>query len=321
MTATVAPAAFGTLKRLDVRSIWPKEAYDFTPWLAEHLDALGDALGLELELHETEAACGDFSLDILARDLNRDRLVVIENQLTATNHDHLGKLMTYAAGYDAGTVVWVAPEFREEHRQALDWLNQRSDGETNFFGVVIEALQIDASLPAYNFRLVATPNEWRKEKVSGGGSGGKTNSKGTAYQEFFQLLIDELREKHKFTAARKGQPQSWYSFASGTSGVAYSASFAQGGKIRAEVYIDLGDKEQNKALYDALYEQQGGFEQALGEPLAWERLDAKRASRIALYRPGGIGDPPEELAKIRTWVVDRLLKLKQVFGPALAAKP
>ncbi|HEY9468258.1 MAG TPA: DUF4268 domain-containing protein [Propionibacteriaceae bacterium] len=312
MTSIGSPLQFGSLKRLDPKTLWPKEAYDFTPWLAQNLEALGEALSVELELDETEAACGDFSLDILARDLNRDHIVVIENQLTPTDHDHLGKLITYAAGYDAGSAVWVAPEFREEHREALDWLNRRSDSETNFFGVVVEALQIDSSLPAYNFRPVAMPNEWRKTKVGGAAP----SSKAAAYQEFFQQLIDELREK-KFTGARIGQPQNWYSFASGVSGVTYTATFAQHGRVRAEYYISGGDSAANKAQFDALENHRTELEEKFGEPLTWERLNDRIASRISVSRPGSIDDSGEELAEVREWLVGRLFALKDVFGPTL----
>ena len=312
MTSIGSPLQFGSLKRLDPRTLWPKEAYDFTPWLAQNLESLSEALGMELELDDTEAACGDFSLDILARDLNRDHVVVIENQLTPTDHDHLGKLITYAAGYDAGSAVWIAPEFRDEHREALDWLNRRSDSETNFFGVVVEALQIDSSLPAYNFRPVAMPNEWRKTKVGGAAP----STKAAAYQEFFQQLIDELREKN-FTGAKVGQPQNWYSFASGVSGVTYTATFAQHGRVRAEFYISGGDSAANKAQFDALEKQRTVLEERFGEPLTWERLNDRIASRISVSRPGSIDDSAEELAEVREWLVARLIRMKEVFGPTL----
>ena len=306
------------IERVDPREVWPNEASDFTPWLEDNISALGEALGMELEIQSREAPVGAFSLDLLAHDLGRDRPVIIENQLTVTNHDHLGKLLTYAAGYDAGAVIWLAKEIREEHRQALDWLNQRTDENTEFFGVVVEVLKIDNSRPAANFKLVAFPNEWRKSTVGSSGRGSGTSVRMEAYRAFFQSLIDDLRENHRFTGARKGQPQSWYFFSSGFAGISYRASFALGGRARVEVYIDRGDSSLNKSLFDELASGKESIEAELGSPLEWERLDNRRASRVTIDRPGTIDDDSETLEEIRAWMIEHLLKFRKVFGPELA---
>ena len=146
-------ADLGVIERVDLREVWPDEAQDFTPWLAENLDKLGEALGLDLEFQGREVSVGPFFLDILAHDVGNDRRVVIENQLDKTDYDHLGKLLTYAAGYDAGVVVWLTGDFRDEHRAALDWLNQRTEESLEFYGVEIGAVKIGNSAPAPLFRL------------------------------------------------------------------------------------------------------------------------------------------------------------------------
>jgi hypothetical protein len=306
---------FGVLKRVDLRLLWPNEALDFTPWLAQNITALGEALGLDLELKAQESAVGQFSLDLLAHDLGSDRVVIIENQIEQTNHDHLGKLVTYAAGHDAAVVVWIASMFREEHRQAIDWLNQRTDTHTEFFGVVIEAVQIDESRPAYNFRLVAFPNDWRKSKV--GSTTAKVSTRAQAYFAFFQNLIDRLRTEHSFTKATKGQFQSWYTFSSGTNGLVYGVSFSTKSRVRVEAYIDREDYDWNKALFDALYEQRSEIDTGLSGfgQVEWERLDSRRACRIAIYRQGSVEDPPEVLEEITNWAIPALLQFKKVIGP------
>lgn len=302
---------FGKLKKLNLREIWKNEAREFTPWLARNISELGEALGMELELTQQEADVGDFSLDLLATDVGRNKTVIIENQITSTDHNHLGKLLTYASGFDASVIIWIAETIREEHRQALDWLNQRTDSETEFFGVIIEILQIDESKPAFNFNPIVFPNEWQKSKKRPGE--GQVSEKMEAYRAYFQEAIDELREKYKFSNARKAQPQSWYAFASGYTGIIYGMSFALGNRVRVDLYIDQGNAEKNKSLFDSIYEDREFIESKFGEKLEWERLDEKQASRIAIYRDGSIEDDQEKLKEIREWSIQKLLKLKEVF--------
>ena len=262
------------IERVDLREAWPNEARDFTPWLAENIVELGEALGMDLELQQTEAAVGGYSLDVLATDLNQNRPVIIENQLEQTNHDHLGKLLTYAAGYDAKVIVWLTREFRDEHRQTLDWLNRRTDKETEFFGVVLELLKIDGSRPAPQFRAVVTPNDWRKEAAAKArGDTPVASARGERYREFFQPLIDTLRERHKFTNVRKAQPQNWYSFSAGYGQrITYGANFTGQKQARVEVYIDNGDGDRNIRLLEDLELHREAIESALGETLSWQRF-------------------------------------------------
>ena len=306
----------GRIVMVDLRRAWSHEANDFTPWLAEHISELGDALGLELEVQSEEAPVGTFSLDLLARDTGTNRTVIIENQLEPTNHDHLGKLLTYAGGYDANVIVWVAREFRDEHRQALDWLNQRTDEDTEFFGVTLEVWTIDGSRPAPHFNTIAAPNEWRREAIRSVRAG-KTSDRNRRYGRFFQELIDSLRERG-FTNARKGLPQNWYLFSAGhAQRVQFGATFTQGEKARVEVYVDNTDKDWNKMLFDQLMEQKESIESELSESLEWARLDHRRASRIAILRQGSIDDDQETLDEIANWMIGKLLAFKRVFGPKL----
>ena len=303
------------IQNVDLREVWPNEAADFTPWLAENISKLGEVLGLELELRATEVPVGPYFLDLLAHDLGSDRPVIIENQLETTNHDHLGKLLTYASGYDAHVAVWIAKEFRDEHRQALDWLNQRSDENTEFFGVVIEVWKIDDSRPAPHFKLVATPNDWRKGKVTSKQEGA-TSKRGEACRVFNQGLIDRLVKEHKFAETTNKPAQRWCYFDSGFSGIRYGSNFyIQEKEAKVELYL-TGDKDRNEMLFDKLREDQEAIESELHEQLEWKTYKGK-SFLMAVTRPGTITDSEETLKEIQDWMIEKLLKFKEVFGPRL----
>ncbi len=316
----------GAIERVDLREVWPREDQDFTPWLADNLDKLGEALGLDLELQSAEAAVGPFSLDVLAHDRGSDQPVIIENQLEATNHTHLGQLLTYAAGYDAYTVVWLARGFQEEHRQALDWLNQRTDENTQFFGVVVEAWKIDNSRPAPHFRLVAMPNDWQKRMASvQRDRRTKANTEITRRnREFFQRLDLALLEEHGLTPGGNHPHWRWQRFRPDSpwrSHVYYGASDESlgqfEGKIWVQLYINYPDTVRNKQMFDQLEQRKEQIEAELSERLEWLRQDNLKASRILAVREGSFEDAPETLTELQGWATDRLLAFKRVFTPHL----
>ncbi|MYC35693.1 MAG: DUF4268 domain-containing protein [Chloroflexi bacterium] len=301
------------IERVDLREAWPNEARDFTPWLAENIAELGEALGIDLELQQTEAAVGGYSLDVLATDLNQNRQVIIENQLETTDHDHLGKLLTYAAGYDASVVVWLTKEFREEHRQALDWINQRTGEDTHFFGVVVELWKIGNSLPAPHFRLAAAPNDWRKKTISRVRSEvGALTEKEERHQGFFRLLYDALGEQN-FALPRNRPSYSAYLQAH-IGRVYFGAHFTSQKEARVFCYLN-GDVDWNRQLLTNLELYKEKIHSEL-ESLNWQQLP--KTYRISLARPGSIDDNPDTLTEIRDWMTQNLIKFKQVFDPLLA---
>ncbi len=301
---------FGTLEEVDIREIWPTEDGHFTPWLRDNLDQLGAVLGLDLEAEETEAAVGRFALDLLARDVARGTSVAIENQYGTSDHDHFGKLLTYAAGYDAGVAIWVAQVFTDEHRSALEWMNRRSSSDLNLYGVVVRVVRIDDSRPVPVFDTVVAPIDFgrRQPQLSG---------RRPAYQAFFQQLIDQLREEHRFTTARKGQPNNWYSFGSGVSGFLYTASFTRGHNARVELYVDAGSQEQNKSILASLRAAESEIAEALGATPEWDDIADARACRVYVERPGTIDVSAADLDAIRAWMIGFLLKFRAAFGTRL----
>lgn len=314
----MAPAdRVAKLEKVDPTTVWNSEPYEFTPWLVDHLDELGEVLGIDLEFIDREAPVGEFSADIVARDLNQGRIVVIENQLTGSDHGHLGKLLTYAGGLGAGVVVWVCRELRDEHRQALDWLNSRSDEATGFFGVVLEVVRIDQSRPAVNFKLAAFPNTWSREAKQRVAKSENTSERSVAYQAFFQGLIDELRTAHSFTNARVALPQNWYSFSSGHRDIKYLASFSKNDRFHVALYIDSGDGDLNMRIFKAFEKDRQIIESRLGLMPEWEPLENRRACRIALYRDNSAIDSVNA-SELRGWAVANLLTLRAVFAPLMA---
>lgn len=303
---------FGTLTAVNLRQLWPHEERDFTPWLCENLEALSSVLGLDMEFIGREVDVGGFSLDVFARETGSGRYIIIENQFGQSDHDHLGKLITYAGGKQAAVLVWIAEKIRDEHRQALEWLNEHSDDSTLIFGIELAAFRIDDSKPVYQFRPVVQPNDWAKESRSVK-SNGEISELKKNYQIFFQNLIDELREKHRFTNAKVGQHQSWYYFSSGYRGVKFSCWFGSGKKVTAEVYLDGGSKEENKRRFDALAQFQDQIQDSFGNDLIWERLDDKQASRICIKKDGSISDDEQTLVRHHEWIIKQLLQLKKVW--------
>lgn len=301
----------GRIENLSLNTLWPGEATHFTPWLAENLHVLGEKLGMDLQLESTEVSAGDFSADIVARDLSTNKTVIIENQFGSTDHRHLGQLITYASVLGAGAVVWIAETIRTEHKSAVDFLNQHLKESLSLYAVEASAIRIDQSKPAFVLTVLSLPSEVKTVSSDGAQTVSETQEK---YRSFFQGLIDELREKHRFTNARNGQPQNWYTFASENSKVyTFSTSFARGGKVRVELYVDTGDKAKNEQLFDSLLLRKTEVETELGSPLSWERLDNRRACRIAIYRDGAIETDTETLAEIREWCIGRLIEFRRVL--------
>lgn len=303
----------GTFKKVDIKEIWPTEDKNFTPWLFqnENMALLSEALGLELESQQQEARVGTFRLDVLASEAGQDHSVAIENQFGPTDHRHLGQLITYAAGYDAKVVVWIAERFREEHRAALDMLNNTGT-DTKFFGVRIEAWTIDDSLPAPRFDVVAAPNIWVKKART---------PRDNQYMGFFQPLVDTLRNDHNFTIRTNATGNSAESFSASHPGLSYKSSFIapRGSRHRVELFIERGDKALNEETFDKLRAQRQDIEFALDKSHTWDwqQTTEGRACRIAIVGEGGIDDEAMH-DEIRKWMIDHLLKFREVFGPRLA---
>jgi uncharacterized protein DUF4268 len=304
----------GRLEEVDVRAIWEHEARDFTPWLLEHEDHLAETLGVDLELEQSEHPVGGFSLDLIGRDLTNDCVLMVENQLERTDHNHLGQILTYAAGTDASSIVWIATSFREEHRQAMDWLNEQTREDVRLFGIEIQAVRIGSSLAAPLFKLVAKPNSWQQQVRSVTRSG-KIGTKALAYQAFWAKYLERLRNEHPdWSSARTPPSQNWFDFRSPVRGTRMNVSFAQRRRLRNEIYIDTGDEASTESMFEHLAQQSDVFEEAYGGPVQWEELPNARASRIAVYRDGGDVNLEDNHDDYLAWFFDSGVRLRRALA-------
>jgi len=304
----------GRIERLDLRTVWPHEAHSLTPWLLANADVLADVLGIDVELTAAEHGVGTFSLDLIGRDLTNDCVLIVENQLTPTDHDHLGKLLTYAAGTDAQTVVWLAPSFREEHRQALELLNELGGDRVRFFGVELGAIRIGDSRPAPLLELRVQPNDWHARLSSVARGVSEASGKPALYLEFWSRFLERVREERPgWTRAKKPGSANWFAMACPFKGGPYYAvSFAHGGKLRTELYVDYADGDAVRALYSRLLGHRERIETIYGGPLSWEELPDRRASRIADYTDGDVTDTDAH-DRFIDWFFDSGARLRQAI--------
>ena len=219
---------FGELESVELRDGWADEGSDFTPWLAreENLKLLGKTLNMDLELVSTEASVGQYRADIVCTDTSNDTTVLIENQLERTNHKHIGQVLTYAAGLDAVSIIWIAAEFTDEHRAALDWFNNITEKNFRFFGLEVELWKIGDSAIAPKFNVVSKPNDWSRS-VRQATQPGDMSERERFLLDFWSGLCDRLQDRHSQIKSQTPKPQSWAVFAIGKAGVHLRGSVSQ----------------------------------------------------------------------------------------------
>ena len=296
------------LKKVVLRDVWPHEASDFTSWLAqkENLDALSEEIGVEISLIKTEANVGKFNVDILAEDSD-GRKIIIENQLEATNHDHLGKIITYAAGHDAEIIIWIVRDVREEHHKAMDWLNDQTDENISFFLIKIELWQIEGSKPAPKFEIVVSPNEWAKAIKT---TPRTTELTATKLQqlEFWTQFKDYVRELDIQIRLQTPRPQHWYDVSMGNSDSHVSLTVnTRDNLIGCEIYIG-----RNKDLYKFLLERRSDIEKEIEEEVEW--VDAPVASRVKIHKDVSDVFDQEKAKEYFDWLYKKTILFQTVFS-------
>lgn len=306
----------GEIKKVQLRKLWKNEAYDFTPWLSGNLERLGEALGLELEFEGREVPVGPYSADILAKDTGTDKFVVIENQLEKTNHDHLGKCITYASVLDASAVIWVASKFTEEHKKAMDWLNDHTSDEIAFYGVIIELWQIDNSKPAIKFNVVSTPNTIVRQAIKRKEQGELSDTRKRQFA-FWTAFREKLSLTGEIRSLQTARPQYWFDVALGKSGIHLSNTFnTDRDEIGVRIYINNKKAEEWLPYFES---RKKVIELRIGEVLEWNPNPDNRDKVITLTRKFDLSNEIEENVAL-DWLTEQTLKFKIAFGEAITEK-
>lgn len=297
----------GHLKTVPIRQAFKGEARDFTTWLEVHIEALAERIDVVLSNPQREVDAGDFAVDLVCED-GEGRPVIIEKQLEKTNHDHLGKLLTYLVNRDASTAIWIATEPRPEHQKVVDWLNESTPANISFYLVKVEAVRVDDSRLAPLFTVVSRPDEKAKEI---GEKKKEWADRHYKRMDFWKSLLTKCGEKTRLFSAISPSRYHWIGIGAGKSGVTFNFTVLNK-RASVELYIDH-DRETgkgNKAIFDALQADKSGIEKDFGEPLSWERLDnGTRACRIAkVFNDGGLMKP-ETWSSLQDIMIDAMIRL------------
>ena len=302
----------GKLKEINIRDVWAHEQHDFSKWLAsdENIKELGDTLNLSLSDVETEKFVGSYRCDIICKDELTGKSVLIENQLEQTNHDHLGKIITYASGLDASVIIWIVADARQEHASAIEWLNNNTTYDVAFFLIEIQAYTIGDSSPAPMFKIIEQPNDFIKTTKSLSGKGNLSKSQ-TKRLEFWNMFNDILEERGKPFNKHKASTDHWYTVAIGSSQCHISIDLVnKEHKIRVGLWIT-----DNKEMYDDLFSHKIEIEKVIGEELDWDRLDDKKASIISISIKGLNFDKQDNYMDLMNDAIDKVVMLRDAFKP------
>jgi len=301
----------GKIKKVPLREVWKDEAKNFTSWLFDNIEVLGEELDMDLTSIEKEGKAGSFSVDIIAED-DMGQKVVIENQLERTNHEHLGKIITYLANLEAKIAVWISSNPKKEHERAIDWLNEFGPG-IDFYLLKIEAYKIGNSDPAPKFSVIAGPSE---ESEVIGKEKKEYARRHILRKEFWTKLLERAKEKTSLHANVSPNIYSWVGAGAGKQGISYNYVITKkyGG---CEIYLDKGKEyikpNINKIRFDKLYKHKSKIEKKFGGKLNWERLDNARASRISVRFSGAGLSDKENWEKLQDKMIDTMVRLEGAF--------
>ena len=302
----------GKLEEINIRKVWAHEQYDFSDWLSkeDNIQQLGNTLNLSLTDVETEKFVGSYRCDIICKDEITGKNVLIENQLEPTNHDHLGKIITYASGLDASVIIWIVESAKEEHSSAIEWLNKHTDDDVSFFLIEVHAYTIEGSKPAPYFKIIQQPNDFVKQ-VKNITKNAELNDSQNSRLEFWNRFNDVLEKNGKPFNKRKATTDHWYSVAVGSSQCHISIDLVnREHKIRISMWIP-----DNKSLYDTFYSNKNSIEKEIGHSINWDKLDDKKAAYAYTFIEGLDFNKQGNYDGLMNSVINEVLLFRKAFKP------
>ena len=306
----------GKIQRIPLREVWKHEAYDLTTWLEDNFEILNEIADLSLTSVEREKSAGKFSVDLVGED-ESNNLVIIENQLEKSNHDHLGKLITYLTVLDAKSAIWIVSDPRPEHIQAISWLNESSSA--SFYLFKLEAIKIGESDPAPLLTLIVGPSE---ESRKTGETKKDLENRHISRTKFWAELLNYSKENLKLFSNISPGTGNWIATTSGRSGLQFVFRiYKDHGSV--ELYIDRGKEkgEENKQIFDFLAQHSNEINQGFGEPLDWDRSDGRRAFIIRKRLDIGGRDNVDKWPEICKSMVNAMSRLEKVLKPHIKNLP
>lgn len=301
--------SIGKIVKVPLRELWPKEDKDFTVWLEENIDYLNDVLDLNISIESREEKVGPFKVDLYGDDGFGNK-VIIENQLEKTDHTHLGQIITYLTNLNANTAIWITKEPIDEHAEAIDWLNLTTPDDIAFYLIKIEAIKIgDQEGVAPLFTIVKKPSV---EKKQIGAERKEYAQRHIVREKYWKQFLEGIRGKSTLFSRHSPTTDSWIGTTLGKAGININI-LASKKYARSEVYINAGDRDENKRIFDYFFAHKGKIEKTFGGPLIWERMEDNVTSRIKYQLDGVNVFDEEDWPKMNDFILDGAERMKKAF--------
>ena len=299
----------GKIKKVPLREIWKKEDRDFTQWLEKNIDYLNDIIDINITIESREERVGPFRVDLYGED-NYGNKVIIENQLEKTDHNHLGQIITYLTNLEASTAIWITSEPSEEHTKAIDWLNETTPDDISFYLIKLEAIKIgDESPAAPLFTVIKSPSRVIKQI---GAEKKKYAQRHILRKEFWTQFIGEINKKNSMCSNISPSTDNWIAIALGMSGMSINLVISKK-YARSEIYINRGDKDENKKIFDFFFNLKDQIEKDFGGELIWERMEDNVTSRIKYQKDGVDVSNKDDWDEMDKFLIDGAVRMSKAF--------